>query len=192
MTLESQLPPRASKRSLCLAALCALLVFPSFFACTNREVWAAPKEDLPSAPTAKPDAKRESEFPFAVPFEQGATRFLKGDDITILEIRGTAPTFIPGHIYWIRGSYALASHDRAHLSAYVTATSAENGRSATMKVQSTVVNKGSGTFALFLPMTYKGLPHVSFYPDDGQGFGGNYFGTGDSVMKKWWGEKKGD
>jgi hypothetical protein len=24
----------------------------------------------------------------------------------------------------------------------------------------------------------------------GSGFGGNYFGTGDSVLKKWWGEEK--
>jgi hypothetical protein len=41
---------------------------------------------------------------------------------------------------------------------------------------------------LYLPMSYEGLPHVSFYgDDDGEGMGGNYFGTGDSVLKKWWG-----
>lgn len=39
-------------------------------------------------------------------------------------------------------------------------------------------------------MSYRGWPHVSFYPaDGGSGFGGNYFGTGDSVLKKWWGSK---
>jgi hypothetical protein len=31
---------------------------------------------------------------------------------------------------------------------------------------------------------------VSFYPaDGGSDFGGNYFGTGDSVLKQWWGAK---
>jgi hypothetical protein len=37
-------------------------------------------------------------------------------------------------------------------------------------------------------MSVGGWPHVSFYPaDGGDGFGGVYFGTGDSVLKKWWG-----
>jgi hypothetical protein len=58
-----------------------------------------------------------------------------------------------------------------------------------LKVQTTVVNKGAGTFTLFLPMSCRGWPHVSFYPaDNGEGFGGNYFGTGDSVLKQWWAE----
>ena len=35
-------------------------------------------------------------------------------------------------------------------------------------------------------MTYRGWPHISFYPaDGGNGFGGIYFGTGDSVLKEW-------
>ena len=56
-----------------------------------------------------------------------------------------------------------------------------------LKVQTTVINRGSGTFTLFLPMQYRGWPHVSFYPAEGGGsFGGNYFGTGDSVLKRWW------
>jgi len=40
------------------------------------------------------------------------------------------------------------------------------------------------------PMSCRGWPHVSFYPaDDGGDFGGNYFGTGDSVLKRWWGSE---
>ena len=40
-------------------------------------------------------------------------------------------------------------------------------------------------------MSCEGWPHVSFYPSGGgEGFGGNYFGTGDSVLKKWWGSKQ--
>ena len=42
-------------------------------------------------------------------------------------------------------------------------------------------------------MSCRGWPHVSFYPAEGGGsFGGNYFGTGDSVLKQWWGSKEAD
>src|SRR3990172_7570692 len=121
-----------------------------------------------------------------VPFVQAASSFQDGDKITILEVRGTAKTFKPGNIYWIKGTYTLRSHDRAMLAAYVTAKDAAHGTSPTLSVQSTNVDRGEGTFTLFLPMTYRGWPHVSFYPaDGGEGFGGIYFGTGDSVLKKW-------
>ena len=45
------------------------------------------KEQAPPAP--KPSTQTTSEFPYAVRFEQGATRFLKGDQITItvLDVR---------------------------------------------------------------------------------------------------------
>jgi hypothetical protein len=144
-----------------------------------------------AVPARKPDTPKSSEFPYALRFEQGATRFLEGDKITILEVRGTAETMTPGNIYWIKGTYTLASHDRAMVAAFITAMSPGDGRSASLKVQTVVVNRGKGTFTLFLPMPYKGWPHVSFYPADGGGdFGGNYFGTGDSVLKEWWGSKK--
>jgi len=42
-------------------------------------------------------------------------------------------------------------------------------------------------------MSHEGLPHVSFYSfENGEGFGGNYFGTGDSVLKEWWKSKDTD
>ena len=129
--------------------------------------WAGPSDEAPATPAEKPDAPATSEFPYAVQFEQGATRFLKGDKITIVEVRGTADKFTPGNIYWIKGTYTLASHDRATLAAFTTAMDAANGRSTTLKVQTTVVNQGEGTFTLFLPMSYRGWPHVSFYPADG-------------------------
>jgi len=115
---------------------------------------------------------------------------LTGDKITILEVRGTAETFTPNNTYLIKGTYTLASHDRAMLAAYITALDAANGKSASLGVQTTVVDQGNGTFTLHLPMSCRGWPHVSFYPADGGGdFGGNYFGTGDSVLKRWWGSK---
>ena len=102
-----------------------------------------------------------------VKFEQGATRFQDGDKITILEVRGTADTMSPGNTYRIKGTYTLASHDRATLAAYTTASKAADGTGPTHKVQSTVVNRGTGTFTLVLPMSCEGWPHLSFYPADG-------------------------
>src|SRR5262249_20202090 len=106
--------------------------------------------------------------------------------------RGTSETMTPGNIYWIKGTYTLASRDRAVLAAFTTARNAGDGKGPTLKVQTTPVSRGSGAFTLFLPMAYKGWPHVSFYPSDGgSDLGGNYFGTGDSVLKRWWGSKQG-
>ncbi len=71
------------------------------------------------------------------------------------------------------------------MSAYVTARLAANGTTPTLQVQTTIVKKGEGTFSLYLPMTYPGWPHVSFYPaEGGEVFGGTYFGTGDAVLKQ--------
>jgi beta-lactamase regulating signal transducer with metallopeptidase domain len=126
-----------------------------------------------------------------VPFVQGATRFSDGDSIRVLEVRGTAETFEPGNLYWIKGTYTLASHDKASLSAFTTAKDAANGTGPVWKVQTTVVEHGSGTFTLCLPMSGPGWPHISFYPEGGgESFGGVYFGTNDSVLKKWWGSKE--
>ena len=126
-----------------------------------------------------------------VPFVQGATRFLKGDKVAILEVRGTADSFAPGNLYWIKGTYTLASHKKATLAAYTTAKDAKDGTGISFGVQTTTIHEGDGTFTLVLPMSCRGWPHVSFYPaDGGSDFGGNYFGTGDSVLKKWWGEKE--
>jgi hypothetical protein len=160
---------------------------------TDQKATRAPSGSNDEAPTSarKSDTRATSEFPHAVRFEQGATRYLNGDKITILEIRGTADNFAPGNLYEIKGTYTLASHDRATLAAYITAMDADNGTSASHKAQTTVVNKGDGTFTLHLPMSHRGWPHVSFYPaDGGSDFGGNYFGTGDSVLKRWWGSKE--
>ena len=124
------------------------------------------------------------DFPHSVSFEQGETKFVESDKVSITEVRGTDPTLSVGNIYVIRGTYKLASHDRAMLCASVTAIDAENGRCTGLKVQNAVVSRGNGTFTLYLPMSYRGWPHVSFYPaNGGEGFGGTYFGLGDSLHK---------
>ena len=146
-----------------------------------------------AAPPRISDSQAASEFPHAVKFEQGATKFLNGDKIAITEVRGSADSFAPGNTYRIMGTYTLASHNRALLAAYTTAMDAENGTGPSLKMQTTIVNKGTGKFTIVLPMSCRGWPHVSFYPaDGGSDFGGNYFGTGDSVLKRWWGTKETD
>ena len=193
MILESRFAPSVSKRSTFVIALLALLVMPTFIRTTAMEAQARSNDDTLAAPAQKPEIATTSDLPHAVQFEQGATRFLNGDNITILEVRGTSDKFAVGDIYMIKGIYTLASHDHAKLAASITATDAANGRSTPLKVQSTVVNQGKGTFTLYLPMPCRGWPHVSFYPAErGSDFGGNYFGTGDSVLRQWWGSKETD
>jgi hypothetical protein len=132
----------------------------------------------------QPEKPVPAEFSHVVNFEQGETRFVEGDKITILEVRGTAETFMPGNSYEIKGVYSLASHDRATLAAYITATEAGEGKSRSLEIQRAIVDQGDGSFTLILPMNYQGWPHVSFYPaKGGSSFGGNYFGTGDSLHK---------
>jgi hypothetical protein len=81
----------------------------------------------------------------------------------------------------------LKSRDKAALSAFVTAKDAADARSRVLPIQTTRVNRGEGTFTLILPVRHGGWPHVSFYPaGGGNGFGGIYFGTGDTVLKRWW------
>ena len=187
MILESRFAPCVSMKSMFVIALMALLVLPSFVQTTKTEARAGSIDEAPTGPAPELNTPATSEFPHVLKFEQGATRFLDGDQITILEVRGTADTMTPGNIYCVKGTYTLTSHDRATLAAYTTATDASNGKGALLKVQTIVVSRGSGTFTLFLPMSCKGWPHVSFYPaDGGESFGGNYFGTGDSVLKQWW------
>lgn len=187
MILESRFAPHVSKKSLLAIILLALIALPLWV--QNVKTARAASKDEPPAAAARNSDKPNSEFPHAVRFEQGATRFADGDKITILEVRGTAETFTPGNIYWIKGSYKLASRNKSALAAYTTAMDSERATGGSLKVQSSVVDRGEGEFTLFLPMTCRGWPHVSFYPaEGGEGFGGSYFGTGDSVLKKWWGE----
>jgi beta-lactamase regulating signal transducer with metallopeptidase domain len=142
--------------------------------------------DLPvKRPTNTPEVPTASEFPYTVRFQKGASRFLDGDQITVREIRGTSRAFEPGNIYRIKGTYTLASHDRAQLSAFTTAKEAKEGTGPVWKIQTTTVDRGTGTFELLFPMKVRGWPHLSFYPPGSaaDSFGSIYFGTGDSVLQ---------
>jgi hypothetical protein len=125
------------------------------------------------------------DFPFAIPFEQGASKFEPGDQIVIAEVRGTSPDMKSG-ICLISGRYRLFSHDWATLAASVTAREAAQGIGPWNSAQTITINKGQGTFSLMLPISVDGWPHVSFYGKSSD-FGGTYFGTGESVLRRWWG-----
>lgn len=134
----------------------------------------------------------KEEYPYVVQFEKGAGKFLDGDEITITEIRGTAKEIKPGNKYRIIGKYKLHSNATARISAYTTVKDAKDDHGPTQSAQSQEITQGDGDFTLVLPMSVPGWPHVSFYAN-GDDLGGVYFGTGDSVLKKWWGsEKPGD
>jgi hypothetical protein len=113
-----------------------------------------------------------------------------GDRIAIEEVRGTADTIKPGNYYEIKGTYRLASREKATLAAYVTSDS-RNVKNAGGSSDTPTVSRGKGTFDLLLHVTHDGKPHVSFYPDEGgEGFAHIYFGTGDTVLKDGWWKSK--
>ena len=172
MIVERRFTPRLNRLALTFAIGCALV--------------ALPIAVQPVSGVSQENVTSEGAFPHVVDFEQGVTKFEDGDEIKITAIRGTAETFVPGHIYHIEGTYKLNSQNDATLAAYTTAMHSKDGTSRSWKVQTVRIKKGEGTFSLMLPMACEGWPHISFY--SGSSFGGNYFGTGESVLKKWWGE----
>jgi beta-lactamase regulating signal transducer with metallopeptidase domain len=125
-----------------------------------------------------------------VRFQVGQTYFRDGDKIIIEEVRGTSDKMTEGNMYVVKGTYKLNSAKTATLAAYTTA----DGNDARaiqlqsipdMKTQRVAVDKGEGRFKLIFYMWYRGNPHVSFYPAEGDRvLGGVYFGTGDSVLKE--------
>jgi hypothetical protein len=116
-----------------------------------------------------------------IKFELGEAEFADGDNITIEQVLCTGEKLGIGEIAIVRGTYTLASHDEAQLAFFVTANSPQGTPIDARQV--TMVKKGTGKFELRHAL-WDGYPHISFYPKQGNGFGGVYFGVGDSVLKK--------
>lgn len=100
-----------------------------------------------------------------------------GDLITITEVRGPSDTISVGNTYEVRGTYKLASHDKAMLAVYVTVeASAPHTSHPDLPNQRMIVEKGEGSFTLRFHMWHDGKPHVSFYPaKGGNSFAATYF-----------------
>jgi hypothetical protein len=123
-----------------------------------------------------------ADFSSAVPFELGEGGFLPGDSITIQRVSGTSPTIRTGETYCVEGTYVLASKEKAHLALYATAQSAVP--TPDDPGQSTLIEKGTGTFRLVKTMREEGYLHISFYSvPAGGSFGGIYFGQGEWVNR---------
>jgi beta-lactamase regulating signal transducer with metallopeptidase domain len=100
-----------------------------------------------------------------------------GDLITITEVRGPSDTLEVGKTYEVRGTYKLASHEKALLAAYVTVDISQGHVShPDLPNQKVIVEKGEGSFTLRFHMWSEGKPHVSFYPaKGGNSFAATYF-----------------
>jgi hypothetical protein len=140
---------------------------------------------LANAPATQPSLPLHE-----IKFELGDTEFADGDNITIEQVLCTGEKLGIGEIAIVRGTYTLASRDEARLGFHVTAT-LPNPTPVDPR-QEAIAKKGSGRFELRHAL-WDGYPHVGFYPTGaGSGFGGVYFGVGDSVLKhKGWSYKSG-
>jgi hypothetical protein len=118
------------------------------------------------------------DLPSVVPFELGDAQFLVGDNITIVQVRGTGEKIMVGGTYSVDGTYTLSSMDEAELAFYATSTST-NSTPVDPK-QKIRVKRGSGSFHLVKTMNEDGFLHVSFYP----GAFGVYFGQGKWILRR--------
>jgi hypothetical protein len=102
---------------------------------------------------------------------------VSGDLITITEVRGPSDTLQVGNTYEIRGTYKLASQDKALLTVGVTRDIRQPfERHQNLLAQKMLVDKGEGSFTLQFHLWQEGMPRVAFYSlQGGPGFAVRYF-----------------
>jgi hypothetical protein len=128
---------------------------------------------LPGAPQNQATGQND----FSHVAQIGKTYSRAGDVITIDEVRGPTEERVPGNTYEVRGTYKLASREKAMLGAFVTISSRDRDvHPESSPEQRVMISKGEGRFTLRFHFWQPGDPHVSFYPAEGGGsFGGIYF-----------------
>jgi beta-lactamase regulating signal transducer with metallopeptidase domain len=119
--------------------------------------------------------KPQNDFSHVVQVKKTQSR--SGDAITIDEVRGPSDEWTVGNTYEVRGTYKLASREKAMLGAFVTIPASQRDVHAkSLPEQMIAVSKGEGRFVLRFHMWQEGRPHVSFYPAAGGGsFDSVYF-----------------
>lgn len=124
-----------------------------------------------------------NDIPKVVRVVVGKTYSHNGDRITVDEVSGPSEKFLEGNTYEVRGSYVLASRDRAMLAAFVTISASQPETPHELSPdQKMKITRGEGRFTLRFHMWHPGDPHVSFYPDGGgESFGGIYFEPPHSI-----------
>jgi hypothetical protein len=119
-------------------------------------------------------AAAESEFPYVIEAELGASEFASGDRIVISSVRGDRKHFEPGGRYVLDGAYTLASAESADL-AWFSTSRAPSGATPVAEEEHVKISRGSGNFHLVKTLHDDGWLHVSFYVN-GHSHGGVYFG----------------
>ena len=147
---------------------------------------------IPSARAGEEAA--ESEFPFVIQFELGATEFATGDSLVITSVRGNRRHLESGGRYLVEGSYTLAAADSADLALHTTSRG-PSGPSPVMRDQHVEITSGSGNFSLKKTLRDDGWLHISFYVN-GHSHGGIYFGEKGAektiLRKKGWSDFSSD
>jgi RNA polymerase sigma factor (sigma-70 family) len=111
-----------------------------------------------------------------VPVVLGPKAFRDGDVIEITDVRATSPKLEQGDSVTVHGRVRLASHDQAQLALYLTQTEGD-GREEGDPSQTMLVKRGGGDFELRTTIRHRGFLHLTLYDQQGQPFGGVYFGT---------------
>jgi beta-lactamase regulating signal transducer with metallopeptidase domain len=118
-----------------------------------------------------------------IPVQIGQTSgFNGGDSITITEVRSNCDQFQVDGTYQVKGTYTLASHDRATVSISLTAKDPKNGWGYINKQQSMNVRRGTGTFTVTERFACEGRPHIKMAANEGS-LCDMYFGSGDWLQK---------
>lgn len=117
-----------------------------------------------------------------VDYKIGPQLFRDGDSIKIEEVKASSSKFNIGDSVTVRGTYNLASHPNARISIFVTQTEGD-GKSEILPGQQLEIKKGNGEFELSIDIRHKGYLHVTFYPTNGSGFGGVYFGKSKQMIE---------
>ncbi|HLN32468.1 MAG TPA: sigma-70 family RNA polymerase sigma factor [Gemmataceae bacterium] len=123
-------------------------------------------------------------FKYRVPIEIGRTQSQEGGRIEIREVWGTRPRIEVGGQYLVRGRYVLPPGERGMLYFYASA-GGPWGRTASLDLQSTPVDKREGEFALVHGMAGPGYFHLYLAEAErySHWFADVYFGTGDNVYR---------
>ena len=125
------------------------------------------------------NAQASDDFSHVVNLE----KTVSGDLITITEVRGPSDKLEVGNTYEVRGTYKLASHDKALLAVHVMTegrpaqhSSAPGGKHLPLPGQTMTIDKGVGSFTLQVNYWTVGRLHVSLYPiEGGSSFAGTLF-----------------
>jgi hypothetical protein len=154
----------------------------------QRKIARLEQQTLPRHDERNPrDAFLAHRFKYRVPFEIGYTETREGGRIEIREVWGTRPRIEVGGQYLVRGRYVLPRGERGALYFYVTATGAWGLKgSATMDLQTTILDREKGEFTLVHGMAGPGYFHLYLASPQrySRYFANVYFGTGDNVWRK--------